>query len=76
MTIEQFFRGQRDPETIPTEWFLERFRNWRAIELASTDWTQLPDAPTDAAAYAVYRHALRDLTKAKDFASAELPVRP
>lgn len=76
MTIEEFFRVQRDPEDIPKEWFLERYRNWRAIELASTDWTQLTDAPVDAAAYATYRQELRDLTKAKDFANAEFPIRP
>ena len=30
--------------------------------LADCDWTQLPDAPVDAAAWAVYRQALRDVT--------------
>lgn len=29
--------------------------------LASSDWTQLQDAPVDQAAWAVYRQALRDL---------------
>jgi hypothetical protein len=29
--------------------------------LSATDWTQLPDAPVDAAAWAAYRAALRDL---------------
>lgn len=31
--------------------------------LANCDWTQLPDAPVDAAAWAVYRQALRDITE-------------
>ena len=30
--------------------------------LADCDWTQLPDAPVDAAAWATYRQALRDIT--------------
>lgn len=36
-------------------------RAWRDAELASSDWTQLPDAPVDPAAWATYRQALRDL---------------
>jgi hypothetical protein len=31
--------------------------------LAASDWTQLPDASADAAAWAVYRQALRDITE-------------
>jgi hypothetical protein len=31
--------------------------------LARTDWTQVPDAPVDHAAWAVYRQQLRDLPK-------------
>jgi hypothetical protein len=30
--------------------------------LANCDWTQLPDASADAAAWATYRQALRDIT--------------
>jgi hypothetical protein len=30
--------------------------------LAACDWTQLPDAPVDAAAWTTYRQALRDIT--------------
>ena len=29
--------------------------------LVDSDWTQLPDAPVDKAAWAIYRQALRDL---------------
>ena len=39
----------------------EQIKLWRNAELAQTDWTQLPDAPTDKAAWAEYRQALRDL---------------
>ena len=31
--------------------------------LAASDWTQLPDASADAAAWATYRQALRDITE-------------
>jgi hypothetical protein len=30
--------------------------------LAACDWTQLPDAPVNAASWATYRQALRDIT--------------
>lgn len=30
--------------------------------LVASDWTQLPDAPVNAAAWATYRQALRDVT--------------
>lgn len=30
--------------------------------LIESDWTQLPDAPVDAAAWATYRQSLRDVT--------------
>ena len=42
-------------------------RAWAAVRterdqrLAASDWTQLPDAPVDAAAWASYRQQLRDL---------------
>ena len=31
--------------------------------LEASDWTQLPDTPTDKQAWATYRQALRDLTE-------------
>jgi len=43
-----------------TQW--ERVRSDRNARLAACDWTQLPDAPVDAEAWAVYRQALRDIT--------------
>ena len=39
----------------------EQIKLWRNAELNRTDWTQLPDAPTDKEAWATYRQALRDL---------------
>jgi hypothetical protein len=39
----------------------EQIKLWRNAQLAASDWTQLPDAPVDKAAWATYRQALRDL---------------
>lgn len=45
--------------------------------LAASDWTQVPDAPVDAAAWAKYRQALRDLpATTKDPASVKWPKAP
>jgi hypothetical protein len=38
----------------------------RNAKLAACDWTQLPDAPVDAAAWATYRQELRDITTQND----------
>lgn len=35
--------------------------------LSACDWTQLPDAPADAAAWATYRQALRDISSQAGF---------
>lgn len=76
MKISEKFSNERDPEEVPTDWHLERFRNWRNVELAQTDWTQLPDAPCDKDAYADYRQLLRDLPSVNNFSNADLPNRP
>ncbi len=55
----------------------EQIKLWRNAQLVKSDWTQLPDAPVDKAAWAAYRQALRDLPaqsgKAED---AVFPTRP
>jgi hypothetical protein len=62
---------------IPNEYLWERIRNWRNAELASTDWTQVADAPVDKAAWATYRQALRDLPAQGGLAdAAKFPVAP
>lgn len=53
-------RYERDPETIPDEWLIERVRIHRDRLLAASDWAVLPDAPTDKQAWSAYRQALRD----------------
>lgn len=42
-------------------------RDRRNSLLVSCDWTQLPDAPVDQTAWAVYRQALRDITDQPGF---------
>ena len=42
-------------------------RNTRNNKLADCDWTQLPDAPVDAAAWAAYRQSLRDISSQPGF---------
>jgi len=47
--------------------------------LSVTDWTQVADAPVDAAAWATYRQALRDITSHANFPNlneADWPVKP
>jgi len=46
----------------------------RGALLAGSDWTQVADAPVDAAAWAVYRQKLRDVPQ--DFASPDDVVWP
>jgi hypothetical protein len=48
-----------EEQDISREWVVLRGRRNRL--LSGTDWTQVPDAPVDAAAWAVYRQQLRDL---------------
>ena len=75
---DQFHGGEIDlpKNEVPLEWWLERFRNWRANELNRSDWTQLPDTSANSAQWAAYRQALRDLPAVKDFANADVPTRP
>jgi hypothetical protein len=44
--------------------------------LAACDWTQLPDASADAAAWATYRQALRDITDQPNPFAIIWPVKP
>lgn len=44
--------------------------------LAACDWTQLPDAPVDAVAWADYRQALRDITLQDDPFNITWPKEP
>lgn len=44
--------------------------------LAACDWTQLSDAPVNAAAWAVYRQELRDITQQSDPFNITWPQEP
>lgn len=57
----------------------EANRNERNALLAETDWTQVADAPVDAAAWATYRQALRDITTHSNWPNLsddDWPVKP
>lgn len=51
-------------------------RTQRNAKLAASDWTQLPDAPVDAAEWAEYRQALRDVTDQTDPFDIAWPTAP
>ena len=51
-----------DPDSV--SW--DDIRAERDGLLAASDWTQVADAPVDAAAWAVYRQALRDVPQDYD----------
>ena len=56
--------SELDPDTasakVGAQWGVIRAE--RNKLLVESDWTQLPDASADAAAWATYRQALRDIT--------------
>lgn len=56
------------------EW--RQVRSERDRLLKNTDWTQVPDAPVDQVQWALYRQALRDITKQPDPFNIEWPVAP
>ena len=52
-------------------------RSQRDSLLAASDWTQVPDAPVDQAAWRTYRQALRDVTTQSGFPhEVTWPVKP
>lgn len=56
---------------------INEIRIWRNLELQNSDWTQLPDAQCDQAAWATYRQALRDLpAQDTDPKKITFPTRP
>lgn len=62
------------PEEIDAKW--AEIRAERNALLAACDWTQLPDAPVDAAPWAVYRQELRDITTQADPFNIVWPTQP
>jgi len=75
--MTKFVSNFLNDDEVSDEIYLARMRYWRDAELARTDWTQVADAPVDQAAWATYRHALRDLPASNtDPRAIELPVAP
>jgi hypothetical protein len=55
----------------------EFLRTHRNRLLTQSDWTQLPDAPLDKAAWATYRQELRDLpAQGGNAEDAVIPTQP
>ena len=70
-----FFNPKFPDATNEQKW--DQIKLWRNAELKATDWTQLPDAPTDKEAWAEYRQALRDLPAQGGLADdVEFPIKP
>jgi hypothetical protein len=59
---------------VESQW--SNIRQERNQLLAECDWTQLPDAPVDSSAWAVYRQALRDITLQADPFNITWPEKP
>jgi hypothetical protein len=67
-----------EPDPGPSEEQLAaQARSQRDALLSQSDWTQVPDAPVDQAAWAEYRQALRDLPQQAGFPTEiDWPVKP
>ncbi len=67
-----FYAAQPTPAALATA-----ARAKRDALLATSDWTQVADAPVDQAAWATYRQALRDVPAQAGFPEAiDWPVAP
>lgn len=62
------------PPNYDAQWAVVRAE--RNAKLAASDWTQLPDAPVDAGAWAEYRQELRDVTSQPDPFNITWPTEP
>ena len=67
--VEQWLSTPATPEQIAERTAAKSsdVRTDRNRRLADCDWTQLPDAPVDHAAWATYRQALRDVSSQPGF---------
>lgn len=64
---------------LPEDQATTNMRAHRDTLLSRSDWTQVADAPVDAAVWATYRQALRDITTNANFPwldDADWPVKP
>lgn len=75
LTAEEIAEFAANEAQAPTvQW--DEIRRQRNAKLAACDWTQLPDAPVDAAVWATYRQALRDVTTQNDPFNINWPTPP
>lgn len=74
-SVEDIAQYEADMAAAPAaRW--NAVRTERNARLAASDWTQLPDAPVDAVAWATYRQALRDVTQQSDPFDITWPSEP
>jgi hypothetical protein len=67
MNWEILLMPWHDQATIPSSEIVDLIRQWRNAQLASSDWTQLPDVTiADKTQWAAYRQELRDMLKQND----------
>jgi hypothetical protein len=71
---EQWVLVDITQQQIDDQWAAVRAE--RNEKLAACDWTQLPDAPVDKAAWATYRQQLRDITLQSDPFNIVWPTPP
>lgn len=71
---EQWVLVDITQQQIDDQWAAVRAE--RNEKLAACDWTQLPDAPVDKAAWATYRQELRDITLQSDPFNIIWPTAP
>ena len=72
--VEQWVLVDYSADEIEQQW--AGIRADRNASLSACDWTQLPDAPVDAAAWTTYRQALRDITMQADPFNIQWPTKP
>lgn len=75
---QDYIVSDLDPDAaaakIEAQWAVIRAE--RNDKLAASDWTQVADAPVDAAIWATYRQALRDVTTQPDPFAIVWPEQP
>ena len=72
--VEQWVLVDYSADEIEQQW--SGIRADRNASLSACDWTQLSDAPVNAAAWTTYRQALRDITTQADPFNIQWPTTP
>ena len=74
MWFERWALADLTADETAAQW--SAVREQRNAKLAACDWTQLPDAPVKAVAWAEYRQALRDITDQPNPFELVWPIEP